>query len=124
LSQAFTVALYAENVSDLISAAGHLQYDPRILHINNIGVGDLPQKNGAVLTPSKNILNESGSADFSVSRGPNDGGVSGSGNLFSIVFQAVGRGNTSVTVSGMSLAGSTGQPIQSNTPPALAVNVK
>jgi hypothetical protein len=118
------VALYAENVSDLISAAAHMQYDPRILRITNIGAGDLPQKNGSVLTPSKNILNDTGAADFSVSRGPNDGGVSGSGNLFSIVFQAVGRGNTSVTVSGMSLTGSTGAPIQSNTPPALTVNVK
>jgi general secretion pathway protein D len=124
LSQAVTVSLYAENVTDLLSAAAHLQFDPRILRITNIGAGDLPQKNGSALQPSKNILNDSGAADFVVSRGPADGGVSGSGNLFSIVLQAVGRGNTSLTVSGISLTGSTGQPIPSNTPPALVVNVR
>jgi hypothetical protein len=124
LSQAFTVQLYAENVRDLTTAAGHLQYDPRILRITDIKAGDLPQKNGSVLQPSKNILNDAGTADFSISRGPNDGGASGSGNLFSIVFQAVGRGNTSVAVSGVSLAGVNGQAINSNSPPALAVNVR
>jgi len=124
LSQAFTVTLYAENVRDLISAGGHLQYDPRILRITNITAGDLPQKNGSALQPSKNILNDTGTADFSLLRAPNEGGASGSGNLFSIVFQAVGRGNTSLTLSGVSLGGVGGQPIPSNTPPALAVNVR
>ena len=69
-------------------------------------------------------LNDSGAADVSVSRGPNDGGVSGTGSLFAIVFQAVGRGNTNVAVSNLALGASTGQPLQSNTPPALTVNVR
>ncbi len=123
LSQAVTVTLFAENVTDLVSATAHLQYDPHILRINNIVSGDLPQKNGAQLQPSKNILNDAGSADMSVTRGP-EGGVSGSGGLFGIVFQAVGRGNTTVSVSGVSLNASTGQPIPSNTPPPLTVNVQ
>jgi general secretion pathway protein D len=123
LSQAVTVALYAENVTDLTSAAAHLRFDPRILRITNITAGDLPQRNGAQLQPSRNILNDTGSADVTVSRGPSDGGVSGSGNLFSITLQAVGRGTTSLAVTGVSLTGSTGQAIQSNTPPALVVNV-
>jgi hypothetical protein len=116
-------------VADLVSAAAHLQYDPKILRINNIVAGDLPQKNVAPLQPSRNILNDSGQADVSVSRAPADGGASGSGGLFTIVFQAVGRGNTSVTVSGIALNGAAanaapGQRIPSNTPPPLTVNVK
>lgn len=124
LSSAVTVTVYAENISDLVQAAAHLQFDPRILRINNIVAGDLPQKNGAQLQPAKNILNDSGMADVSISRGPNDGGVSGSGGLFSIVFQAVGRGNTSVSMSNVALGASTGQKIQSNTPTALNINVR
>jgi general secretion pathway protein D len=129
LSQTVNVTLYAENVADLVSAAAHLQYDPKILRINNIVAGDLPQKNVAPLQPSRNILNDSGQADVSVSRAPADGGASGSGGLFTIVFQAVGRGNTSVTVSGIALNGAAanaapGQRIPSNTPPPLTVNVK
>ena len=124
LSQQVTVSLYAENVSDLVSAAAHLQFDPRIVRITNIVAGDLPQKNGAQLQPAKNILNDTGTADASVSRGPNSGGVSGSGNLLSITLQAVGRGTTSIAVSGVALTASTGQPIASNTPPVLVVNVR
>jgi hypothetical protein len=124
LGQAVTVALYAENVTDLISAAAHLRFDPRILHITNVAAGDLPQRNGAQPQPVQNVLNDIGTADVTVSRGPNDGGVSGAGNLFSITFQAVGRGTTSLAVTGVSLTGSTGQAIQSNTPPALVVNVQ
>jgi len=59
-----------------------------------------------------------------VSRAPDTGGASGAGDLFSIVFQAVGRGNTSVKLSGMSLSNPAGQPIASNTPPELVVNVR
>jgi general secretion pathway protein D len=124
LSQAVTISLYAENITDLVSAAAHLQFDPRIVRITNIVAGDLPQKNGAQLQPAKNILNDTGTADVTVSRGPNSGGVSGSGNLLSITLQAVGRGTTSIEVSGVALTASTGQPIASNTPPALVVNVK
>jgi general secretion pathway protein D len=124
LGQQVTVSLHAENMRDLASAAAHLQFDSRILRITNITAGDLPQKNGSALQPSKNILNDTGTADFSVSRAPDTGGASGSGDLFSIVFQAVGRGNTSVRLSGMSLSNPAGQPIASNTPPELVVNVR
>lgn len=124
LSSALTVTVYGENISDMTAVTSHIQFDPRILRINNIVAGDLPQKNGAALQPAKNILNDSGMADVNVSRGPNDGGVSGSGGLFSIVFQAVGRGNTQVSLTGIGLTASTGQPIQSNVPPALTVNVR
>jgi general secretion pathway protein D len=124
LSSAVTVTLYADNVTDLISAATQLRYDPRILRINNIVAGDLPQRNIAAMEPSKNILNDSGQADMSVSRGPNDGGISGAGGLFTVVFQAVGRGNTTVTASSVSMTASTGQPINTTAPPPLVVNVK
>jgi general secretion pathway protein D len=124
LSSAVTVTLYADNVTDLISAAAQLRYDPRILRINNIVAGDLPQRNMAAMEPSKNILNDSGQADVSLSRGPNDGGISGAGGLFTVVFQAVGRGNTNVTVSSVGMTASTGQPINTTAPPPLVVNVR
>jgi hypothetical protein len=129
LSQTVNVTIYAENVTNLASAAAHLQYDPKILHINNVVAADLIQKNGAPLQPSKNILNDAGQADLTVSRTPKDGAASGSGGLFTIVFQAVGRGNTSVTVSGVTLTAASGGAgpgprIDSTMPPVLNVNVR
>ncbi len=124
LSSTITVTLRADNVTDLNSAAAQLRYDPRILRINNIVAGDLPQRNVAAMEPSKNILNDTGQAEMSLSRGPNAGGVSGAGGLFTVVFQAVGRGNTNVSVASVTMRTSTGQPINAPAPPPLAVNVR
>jgi hypothetical protein len=121
LSQSVTVTVYAENVSDLAATAAKLQFDSRILRVTNIVAGDLPQRGGVSVQPSRNILNDAGTADVSFAR---DSGVSGSGGLFSVVLQAVGRGNTTLSITGLSLRGVNGQAIPSNTPPALAVNVK
>jgi general secretion pathway protein D len=121
LSQSVTVTVYAENVKDMVDAVAKLQFDPKILRVTNIVAGDLPQRGGVSVQPSRNILNDAGSAEVSFSR---ESGVSGSGGLFSIVLQAVGRGNTMLSLAGISMGGANGQPIPSNTPPALAVNVK
>jgi len=104
-----------------------VRYDPRILRINNIVAGDLPQRGMAQASraePSKNILNDTGQADMAVNRGPGGGGISGGGGLFTVVFQAVGRGNTNVAVSSVSLTATNGQPITVTAPPPLVVNVK
>jgi hypothetical protein len=129
LSQTVNVTIYAENVTNLASAGAHLQYDPKILHINDVVAADLIQKNSSPLQPSKNILNDAGQADLTISRAPKDGGASGSGGLFTIIFQAVGRGNTSVTVMGLTLNaadgnGGPGPRIASNIPAALNVHVR
>lgn len=121
LSQSITVTVYAENVTDLVEAVAKFQFDPKILRVNNIVTGDLPQRGGVAVQPSRNILNDSGQAEVSFAR---DSGVSGSGGLFSVVLQAVGRGNTMLNLYGLYLRGTNGLPISANTPPALAVNVK
>jgi general secretion pathway protein D len=127
LSSTITVTVYGDNITDMTAAAAQLRYDPRILRINNIVAGDLPQRGispDARAEPSKNILNDTGQADMSVNRGLNGGGISGGGGLFTVVFQAVGRGNTNVSVSSASLTASTGQPISVTVPPPLVVNVQ
>ncbi len=126
LNSTVTVTLAGDGISNLASVAAQLRYDPRILRINNIVAGDLSQKGlapGAAIEPSKNILNDSGQADMSITRGA-AGAVSGAGGLFTVVFQAVGRGDTTVAVSAVSLTGANGQAMSANTPPPLAVSVK
>jgi len=127
LSSAVTVTIHGDDITDMNRAAAQLRYDPRILRINNIVAGDLPQRGiaeAARTEPSKNILNDSGQADVSVSRGEGSGGISGGGGLFTVVFQAIGRGTTNVSVSSISLTGSAAQPINAALPPPLVVNVK
>ena len=126
LNSTVTITVAGDGITDMVSAAAQLRFDPRILRINNIVAGDLSQRGlpQPALEPSKNILNDSGQADMSISRGPTAGGISGAGGLFTVVFQAVGRGNTTVSLASVSLTASTGQPIAANAPPPLVVNVK
>jgi len=124
LSQTVTVTLYAENVRDMAQAAAKLQFDPKILRITNIVAADLPQRDGSQIQPAKNILNDTGVAEVSFARPPGAAAVSGSGGLFSVVLQAVGRGNTSLTVSSVTMGNGSGVPIGVGTPAPLVVNVQ
>jgi general secretion pathway protein D len=123
LNTAATVTLRVENVTDLNSVLARLKFDPALLRINSVVAGDLIQQTGPPLTPSKNILNDAGDATVSVARSPQGPGVSGSGGLITISFQAVGRGTTVVALQQLSLATTPGTPITINTP-ALTVNVR
>ena len=127
LNSSVTVTIYGDNITDMASVAAQLKYDPKILRINNITAGDLPQRNtpeAGRAEPSKNILNDTGQADVSLSRAPAGGGISGGGGLFTVVFQAVGRGSTNVTLSSVGLKTPAGRTINAAIPPALVVNVK
>jgi general secretion pathway protein D len=127
LNSSVTVTIYGDNINDMASIAAQLKYDPKILRINDITAGDLPQRNvpqAARLEPSKNILNDTGQADVSLSRGPTGGGISGGGGLLTVVFQAVGRGSTNVTLSSVGLKTPAGRTLNATMPPPLVVNVK
>ena len=123
LSGAATVTLRVANITDLSAINAQLKFDPKILRINNIVAGDLIQQTGPPLSPSKNILNDVGEALISVARDPKGPGVSGTGGLVTITFQAIGRGSTTVTLPQLMLKNSPGQQVATNTP-VLTVTVK
>jgi general secretion pathway protein D len=123
LGSALTVTLRAQNVTDLKTIVARLKFDPKVLRINNVTAADLIQQTGPPLTPTKNILNDSGDADLAIARDPAGPGVSGSGGLFTIVFQAVGKGTTTVALQQLNLKATGDRPIPANTP-SLTVTVK
>ena len=110
-------------MADLGSFQTQLKFDPKILRINGVLAGDLLQQNNQTLEPTKNILNDSGDATLSLARATGLPGANGSGGLITVVFQAVGRGTTTVTLPQLILKDSTGKPIATPAP-ALTVNVK
>lgn len=115
-----TVTLRAENAADLVGASSQFKYDPKVLQMVSAASGELLERAGQPLTPSKNIVNSTGDASVSVSRDPSSPGVGGSGAMITVVFQAVGKGNTTVTTSNVSVRMSTGR---SATPPAPSLTV-
>jgi general secretion pathway protein D len=123
LNQTVTVSLMVENARDLASTPMQIRFDPKVLRLNDVVRGNLLASDGQQVAFSKNVLNDSGEATVSISRLPSTGGVSGSGSIITLVFQAVGRGDTVVTVPQLTLRDSQSQPILTATP-QLAVSVK
>ncbi|HET9319897.1 MAG TPA: cohesin domain-containing protein [Bryobacteraceae bacterium] len=123
LNQTVTVSLMVENARDLASTPMQIRFDPKVLRLNDVVRGNLLASDGQQVTFSKNVLNDSGEATVNISRLPSTGGVSGSGSIITLVFQAVGRGDTVVTVPQLTLRDSQAQPILTATP-QLAVSVK
>jgi hypothetical protein len=113
----------AENVADLASTPMQIRFDPKILRLNDVVRGNLLASDGQQVAFSKNILNDTGEATVNVSRFPSTGGVSGSGSIMTLVFQAVGRGDTNVSVPQLTLRNSQSQPIATASP-QVTVSVK
>jgi general secretion pathway protein D len=123
LNQTVTASLTVENASDLASTPLQIRFDPKVVRLNDVVRGNLLSSDGQQVAFSKNVLNDSGEATVNISRFPTTGGVSGSGSIITLVFQAVGRGDTIVTVPQLTLRNSRSQPILAATP-QLAISVK
>jgi general secretion pathway protein D len=94
----FVVKIRADGATNLQSIESQIKFDPKVLRVNSILAGDLLQQNGLTLTPQRNILNDSGTASATLSRDAAKGGVSGSGELLIITFQAVAPGQSLVSM--------------------------
>ena len=119
----FTVSLLVENATDLASTPMQVRFDPKILRLNDVVRGNLLASDGQQVAFSKNVLNDTGEATVNVSRFPTTGGVTGSGSIVTLVFQAVGHGDTVITVPQLVLRNSQSQPILTASP-QLAVTIK
>jgi len=124
LGSAITVSLMVENASDLFTAPLRLQFDPKILRLNDVTPGGLLSSDGKPLLPmSKNIMNDTGEVSVTLSRAPGAGGVSGSGTLVNFVFQAQAKGTATVSLPDFALRDSKLQQI-SGAPAPLTVTVR
>lgn len=119
----FAVAVQADNVTDLFSAPMKIKFDPKFLHIVAVKPGTLLGGDGKRIVFSENTLNDAGESSILLNRVPGAGGVSGSGALVVITFQAVAPGTTKVAVTDLTLRASTLQTIAAPMP-VLTVNVK
>jgi general secretion pathway protein D len=119
----FTVNLQVENVSDLYSAPLRIKFDPNLLRLNEVARGGFLGGDGREVIFTRNILNDTGDATVNLSRMPGTGGISGSGTLVTLSFQAVRRGTAAVAVQQMTLVNSQSQPILTASP-QLTVNIK
>lgn len=105
-NSSFNVTVSLQGGNDVTSTPIQIQFDPKIVKLNDVMPGDFLTQGGVQPVIAKNIQNDSGTATIQLSRQP---GVSGSGNLATLNFQAVGRGNTIVSITSSSVTNSQGQ---------------
>jgi general secretion pathway protein D len=111
LSKQVTIVLQAQNMIDLASVPVKVRWDPKILRLEMISPGALLTQDGKVIAPSLDIRNDTGDASIDVNRIAGAGGVNGTGPLLQLTFTAVGKGNTTVSVTEAPLKNSSQQPI-------------
>ena len=93
----FVVPIQVTDAQDAMSVPLQISYDPKMVSLVNIGMGDLLSKDGQAVAivhrddpPGKMFLN--------VSRPPSASGVSGSGTLCVLRFQAKQAGDAHITI--------------------------
>ena len=123
LSKQVTIVLQAQNMTDLASVPVKVRWDPKVLRLEMISPGALLTQDGKVIAPSLDIRNDTGDASIDVNRIAGSGGVNGTGPLLQLTFTAVGKGNTTVSVTEAPLKNSSQQPIQV-TGPSVSVVVQ
>jgi general secretion pathway protein D len=123
VSSTFSVAVAVVGAKDAVGAPMQIQFDPKILRLNDITLGDLMTQGGQQPVLTKNILNDAGAATVQLARPAGSPGASGDGVLVTLNFQVVGRGSTSITIPNMSIFNPQGQPTLSGSP-QLTVNIK
>jgi general secretion pathway protein D len=120
----FAVAVVLEGATDVTAAPIQLTFDPKLLHLNDVTLGDFMGADGQQPVFSKNIQNDAGQATIQLNRQPGAPGVtSPSGTLVFLNFQAVGKGTTAVNMPGVAVRNSQGQIVAGGSP-QVTVNIK
>ncbi len=117
----FTLNLLAENVTDLFGVPMRVTYDPKLLQLADVRRGALLASDGQEVIVSKNIENDRGEASINLSRFPGSAGISGSGVLVVLEFQATAAGKAVVNLSNIAARNVRLEPIPLEAAPAEVV---
>ncbi len=97
--QTATLGVVVENVNDLYSIPLLLQYDPKVVSVEEVQHGGFLSGGGSqVIAIPWQVLKDKGQAIISATRPPSTPGVSGSGTLIGVVVKALAPGSTNLSI--------------------------
>ncbi|MEM4405400.1 MAG: cohesin domain-containing protein [Nitrososphaerota archaeon] len=110
------------NVSELFGAPMRLRYDQQTLRLLDVQRGPFLSGDGQQVVFSDSRDEAGGLVIINMNRVPGAGGISGSGVLLELRFQAIARGSAAIRVEEISLRDARLEPIAA-APPSLAIQV-
>ena len=111
--QTATLGVVVENVNDLYSIPLLLQYDPKVISVEEVQHGGFLSGGGSqVIAIPWQVLKDKGQAIISATRPPSTPGVSGSGTLIGVVVKALAPGSTNLSIVQVNAKDSQQKPIQ------------
>lgn len=120
----FGAALVLDGGSDVFSAPIQVSFDPKMVRLNDVTLGDFMGADGQQPVFSKNIQNDTGQATIQLNRLPGAPGVTApSGILVFLNFQAIGKGSTTIRAPGITVQNSQGQAVATGSP-QMTVNIR
>ncbi|HKE35063.1 MAG TPA: cohesin domain-containing protein [Candidatus Acidoferrum sp.] len=110
--QTATLGVVVENVNDLYSIPLLLQYDPKVISVEEVQHGGFLSGGGSqVIAIPWQVLKDKGQAIISATRPPSTPGVSGSGTLIGVVVKALAAGSTNLSIVQVNAKDSQQKPI-------------
>ena len=96
--QTATIGVVVENVTDLFSVPMLLQYDPKVISVEEVRHGGFLTGGSQEIALVQRVDKEHGQAIISATRQPNTPGVNGSGTLFGLVVRGIAPGNANLQI--------------------------
>ena len=107
-----TLGIAVQDVKDLYSMPILLQFDPKVISIEDVQQGGFLAGGTQPIPVVERIDKERGQAVVSATRMPNTPGVSGSGTVFGVVVRAVGPGTSKLSILQVNARDSQQHPLQ------------
>jgi general secretion pathway protein D len=109
--QTATIGVVVDNVTDLFSVPMLLQYNPAIIHVEEVRHGGFLSGGTQEIAIVQRADNEHGQTIISATRQPNTTGVNGSGTLLGVVIKAIAPGTTNLSIVQVNAKDSQQKPI-------------
>jgi general secretion pathway protein D len=103
LNGAVTANVQVDNIGELFSAPMRIKYNPAVLKLVDVRNGSFLGGDGQQVTFSETRAEDVGAVIVNLSRVAGAGGISGSGTLLTLVFQAAGKGTSTISFAELSL---------------------
>jgi general secretion pathway protein D len=98
VGQVATIGVVVENVNDLFSIPFLLQYNPKVISIEDVQHGGFLQSGNQEIAIVKRDDAEKGQTIISATRQPNTIGVNGTGTIMGIVVKAIAPGQSNLSI--------------------------